>query len=141
MIIWAKWIESDGRYLYGLDDNGGVEITSQQHQQLMGAGAEGRLVRPGRKGLPEIVDPEPPTEEALQTRERSWRTAELARYEWVATRHRDEQDMGGETSLTREQYAALLKYRQELRDWPAVDAFPVIAERPSPPEWLVGLTQ
>ncbi|MBA1322957.1 phage tail assembly chaperone [Pseudomonas plecoglossicida] len=139
MNIWAKF-EENGRYSFSLDDNGGVKISAERHAELRRAESTGKVLMPDNDGDPEIFDPMP-SEDDLREGERRWRSAELARYEWVATRHRDEQDMGGETSLTGEQYAGLLKYRQDLRDWPAADAFPVIGERPSPPDWLVGLTQ
>lgn len=49
--------------------------------------------------------------------------------------------MGQQTTLTADQYAELLAWRQLLRDWPASSAFPDAAERPSPPEWLSSMTE
>lgn len=141
MSVWAKWIEADARYLYGLSDNGGVEIDPDRHRELLAAGSAGQLIRPGTDGQPEIFEPTPPTDEALQARERSWRTTELARYEWVATRHRDELDLTVPTTLSAEQFAELLGYRQTLRDWPAAGAFPDPEQRPVPPAWLGSITQ
>ncbi|CAM4057740.1 Prophage tail fimber assembly protein [Pseudomonas reidholzensis] len=141
MNIWAKWDESVQRFAFGLSDNGGLEITRERHLALLAGESSGQVIVVGDDGRPELQEQPGPTDEALRKAERAWRTVELSRHEWVVTRHRDEQDMGGVTSLTAEQYAELLNHRQALRDWPAVDAFPVIAERPSPPEWLVDLTQ
>ena len=53
----------------------------------------------------------------------------LAQVDWMTTRHRDQKDKGGPTTLTEEQYLQLLDYKQALRDWPVSgdynEAFPV----------------
>lgn len=139
MKIWARF-EDNGRYSFALDDNGGVEISGERHLELLRAESGGKSLAPGEDGMPAIVDPAV-TEEALRENERRWRTAELDRYEWVVTRHRDEVELGTQTTVTSEQYAELLTYRQALRDWPAAEAFPVIEDRPTPPGWLTALTQ
>lgn len=136
MSIWAMWVAEDKRFSFGLADNGGVEITREEHAQLLAQCAMGKVLKPGKKGEPVVSDPAPPSPKELQERERVWRTRELARYEWVTTRHRDEQDMGGTTSLTAQQFAELLQYRQALRDWPVADAFPDYEHRPEQPTWL-----
>ncbi len=87
--------------------------------------------------MPEIAEPAPPSAEVLRDVERSWRDAELNRYEWVVTRHRDEVEMDYGTSVDLEQFAELMAYRKALRDWPAVEAFPSIEHRPQPPTWLI----
>ncbi|MDD0986607.1 phage tail assembly chaperone [Pseudomonas shahriarae] len=141
MNIWAKWVEEDQRFAFGLADNGGYEITRERHRQLLDACSTGKVLRPGEEGEPLVSDTAPSSLEELQDRERIWRSAELSRYEWVATRHRDEQEMGGATALTAQQFAELLQYRQALRDWPSADAFPENGQRPKPPAWLADLTQ
>lgn len=140
MGIWAKWIEQDGRFLYGLADNGGIEITADRHLELLAAGSAGKVILPGKKGAPEIAEPAPPSADALRDIERAWRDAELNRYEWVVTRHRDEVEMSYDTSITPEQFASLMEYRKALRDWPAADAFPEQQQRPAPPDWLAEIT-
>jgi hypothetical protein len=77
-----------------------------------------------------------PTVEAQIASERAWRDGELLRNEWLAARHRDQQDMSVVTSLSGEQFAQLLAFRQALRDWPEDGAFPEASGRPQPPEWL-----
>jgi len=60
--------------------------------------------------------------------------------DWLSIRHRDQDEGGLTSSLTRDQYQALLMYRQALRDWPvsgdAAEAFPLppdfITKAPSP---------
>jgi hypothetical protein len=77
--------------------------------------------------------------EALAAGERFWRDGELAGNEWLVARHRDEQDMGDATTLAAEQFAALLVYRKQLRDWPEGSAFPESTGRPIAPNWLATI--
>lgn len=83
----------------------------------------------------EFNEPPGALENALEN-ERIWRDAQLNATEWLVSRHRDEIDLQRETTLTTEQYQKLLAYRQQLRDWPQADQFPVIGNRPIRPEWL-----
>lgn len=78
--------------------------------------------------------PMPP--EQLAAIEREWRDAEVSSTEWLVTRHRDEQDLQRDTTLTADQFAELLTYRQALRDWPVSEQFPAIEYRPEQPSWL-----
>ncbi|WLH69912.1 phage tail assembly chaperone [Pseudomonas sp. FP2309] len=68
--------------------------------------------------------------------EREWRNQVVASTEWLVTRHRDEQDIGRDTTLTAEQFAELLLYRQALRDWPESPDFPGVEHRPVAPAWI-----
>jgi len=72
---------------------------------------------------------------------RAWRDAEIARVTWLRDRHRDEIEMGVETTLTAEQYADLLAYIKALRDWPASIEFPAEDSRPLVPDWVATQTQ
>ena len=83
----------------------------------------------------------PPTEGQLQTVERKWRDGVISSTEWLVTRHRDELDMQRPTTLTAEQFAQLLTYRQELRDWPLALQFPSPSGRPVAPPWITEQTQ
>ena len=60
----------------------------------------------------------------------------LSSTDWLSIRHRDQVDAEQPTSLSADQYAELLAYRQALRDWPVSgdygEAYPV------KPEWLNG---
>lgn len=73
--------------------------------------------------------------------ERVWRDAEIVRVAWLRDRHRDEVELGGETSITAEQYAELLAYLQALRDWPQSADFPDNRHRPLSPGWIAGQTE
>lgn len=68
--------------------------------------------------------------------ERAWRDTELNATQWPVARHRDEVDAGTSTTLAADQFAALLAYRQALRDWPAAKEFPESTSRPAAPDWL-----
>lgn len=89
---------------------------------------------------PEIV-PSLPGSEALAVQERAWRDGELASLMWLRERHRDQMEIGRETTLSAEQFTELLEYMQDLRDWPQSPDFPGIEQRPLPPAWIAEQTQ
>jgi hypothetical protein len=62
------------------------------------------------------------------------RKSYLDQSDWMTTRHRDQKDKGGPTTLTEEQYLQLLDYKQALRDWPSSGNY----NEPLPvkPEWM-----
>ena len=68
--------------------------------------------------------PPPPTVEELFNMLRSFRDARINSVLWMRERHADELELGKETSLTQEQYTALLTYIQALRDLPAQPGAP-----------------
>ncbi|WP_313364492.1 phage tail assembly chaperone [Pseudomonas sp.] len=68
--------------------------------------------------------------------ERAWRDAALVKPCAVRDRHRDEQELFRQTTLTPERFVELLGYIQKLRDWPQSAAFPDTAQRPVAPVWL-----
>ena len=72
---------------------------------------------------------------------RAWRDAEILRVSWLRDRHRDEVEVGAETTLTAEQYTELLAYIKALRDWPATSDFPSEESRPVAPDWVASQTQ
>jgi len=73
--------------------------------------------------------------------ERAWRDGVLAEMMALRDRHRDQLEIGGETTLTAAQYMGLLVYMQALRDWPQSEAFPDSAQRPVAPPWIADQTQ
>ncbi|EJM81388.1 phage tail assembly chaperone [Pseudomonas sp. GM60] len=84
----------------------------------------------------------PPTDGQLPGAfEREWRDQVLQSTEWLVSRQRDEQEMARQATLTAEQFAALLAYRQGLRDWPQSSDFPDVQHRPKPPAWIADQTQ
>jgi hypothetical protein len=87
-------------------------------------------------GQPVLIDPPALDAEAQAAVERAWRDAQLALTDPLVSRHRDEIEEGGATSLTADQYAELQAYRRQLRDWPQGDQFPLAEHRPPAPTWL-----
>ena len=59
--MFAKFIESDGRFLFSTDDNGGVEITEQDHAALLSAHETGSRIVPDESGRPVLDAPPAPT--------------------------------------------------------------------------------
>ncbi|MCU7217532.1 phage tail assembly chaperone [Pseudomonas sp. VE 196-7] len=87
-------------------------------------------------GQPVLIDPPPLDDEELAAVERAWRDAQLALTDPLVSRHRDEIEEGGSTSITAEQYAELQAYRRQMRDWPQGSQFPLAEHRPIAPLWL-----
>lgn len=71
----------------------------------------------------EIENPAP-TSEQLAAKARAERDAKLAETSWLIERHNEQLAAAINTALTENQYAALLAYRQALRDIPAQPGFP-----------------
>ncbi|MBP5954140.1 hypothetical protein ICA16_00535 [Pseudomonas anatoliensis] len=87
-------------------------------------------------GQPVLIDPPPLDSDELAGLERAWRDAQLALSDPLVSRHRDEVEEGGATSITAEQYTELQAYRRQLRDWPQGSQFPLAEHRPPAPTWL-----
>ncbi|WP_124313001.1 tail fiber assembly protein [Pseudomonas chlororaphis] len=118
-----------------------VEISAAAHAELMAGQAEGKVIDWGDDGRPVLVDPPPPSPEFLAAVEREWRDVQLAETDGVVSRHRDELEAGGETTLTPTQYSELQAYRRALRNWPGSGEFPLINHRPAAPPWLAEQIQ
>lgn len=115
-----------------------VSISDDRYDAVIANPQDGKVRSHDGQGLPILIDPPEVelTAEELAANERAWRDAEVSSTEWLVTRHRDEQDMQLATTLTAEQFAELLVYRQDLRDWPQSEAFPNATSRPGVPESL-----
>ncbi|MFV2947111.1 phage tail assembly chaperone [Pseudomonas japonica] len=109
-----------------------IEISDAQHQEFLLGLSGGKRLDVDQDGTLILMD----ASVDLEAIERSWRDAELSRVAWLRDRHRDESDMQLQTTLTVEQFAALLAYMQLLRDWPQAPAFPHTAQRPETPNWI-----
>lgn len=101
-----------------------------------------------REGLIPISEEEalaiaagPASEANVIEQERMWRDNELSSVIWLRDRHRDQLDLGAETTLTPEQFTGLLMYMQELRDWPQSANFPDSQRRPTAPGWIAEQVQ
>lgn len=67
MTIYARWVETDDRFDFAQQDNGGVPITLAQHAELIAGNSSGQDIRPGPDGRPMLVKPMA-TESQLCTR-------------------------------------------------------------------------
>ncbi|KWH65044.1 tail fiber assembly protein [Burkholderia anthina] len=108
-----------------------IEITAEQLDDLMRAQATGKRFAV-KNGAPVAVDPPPPTRAQLANMKRAQRDAALKATDWLVSRHQDEQLLGDGTTLTADQFAALLRYRQSLREASDLPGWPN-TELPSPP--------
>lgn len=93
----------------------------------------------GKPDLVEITEAEAmalanpaPNPEQLAIQIRSERDAKLQASTWLVERHREELEVGT-TTLTAEQYAELLAYRQALRDITEQETFPNLVNWPTLP--------
>ncbi len=112
-----------------------VAISLEQHQALMLGESLGKLITLNEKGVPVLSEPvEKPVD--VSAKEREWRDAQLQSAMWLRERHRDQQEIGGSTTLSNDQFAELLVYMQALRDWPQSPEFPDSEHRPIPPAWI-----
>ncbi|KDD65579.1 phage tail protein [Pseudomonas mandelii PD30] len=141
MTIWAKWVDQDQRFLFLGSDNGGVEITLEEHAALLQGQSDGKRIEADAGGAPVLVDPPLPSPEFFAGVERAWRDGQLAATDGVVSRHRDELEEDLETTLTPTQYTELQAYRRDLRNWPEAGEFPLIEHRPPAPGWLAGPLQ
>ncbi|QYX52999.1 phage tail assembly chaperone [Pseudomonas sp. S07E 245] len=119
-----------------------VRISKELHSKIINGPENGKAIDWGSDGIPFLVDRPAPTIAELAVTERLWRDEQLMATDGVVIRHRDERDIGAETTLAVEQYSELLAYRQALRNWPQAEAFPdSLRQRPAEPGWLAQLTQ
>lgn len=115
-----------------------VEITEQCYLDVIASPEPGKIRSHDAAGLPILIEPPPLSAERLGEVERAWRAAALVVPCALRDRHRDEVELGIATTLTAEQFVALLGYIQQLRDWPQSGQFPGVEYRPSPPAWLAA---
>ncbi len=133
-----------GFYLSEINDwmpKDAIEITPEEHEALLVGQTGGKLIMPDGSGRPVLQEQAPPSLEQLTANERKWRDAEVLRVSWLRDRHRDQLDAGIDTTLTTEQFGALLAYIQNLRDWPQSPDFPDSLYRPTVPGWIVEQAQ
>jgi hypothetical protein len=109
-----------------------VEITPEEHVALLDAQSEGMKIIADEDGNPIAVNRQAPSDDELAAAKRRDRDAALAATDGLVQRHRDEVDMGGKTTLTADQFSALLGYRKKLRDLPKQKGFPKV-ELPDAP--------
>lgn len=118
-----------------------IEISSESYRALLDGQSGGMVIAADESGGPILIDRPAPSAEVLAAVERVWRDRQLAATDPLVSRHRDEIEEGGSTSITTEQYVELQGYRRLLRDWPQGEQFPLIDHRPIAPPWLIEQLQ
>lgn len=115
-----------------------VPLTADQYRAMLDGQSTGK--RPGidADGNPVLRDPPAPTGDALAELKRAARNAAINATDWIVARHQDELALGGATTLTAEQYAALLAYRKTLRDLPDAPSWPDV-ELPTVPDFVTAM--
>ncbi|HCE5723717.1 tail fiber assembly protein [Pseudomonas aeruginosa] len=113
-----------------------VPVSNEHYLHLLAGQEAGMRIAADASGQPVLVDPPPLTEAERRTKARAWRDAQLAQTDGMVARHRDERDLGNDTTLKPEQFVEVMNYRAALRNWPDDPAFPDPASRPEPPAWL-----
>ncbi|WP_246355540.1 phage tail assembly chaperone [Pseudomonas reactans] len=117
-----------------------LRITEDVYLAVIGNPTPGKIRAHDDKGLPYLIDPPAVVPDPI-TQEREWRDAELSSVMWLRERHRDQKESGVNTTLSDEQFSALLVFLQALRDWPQSPSFPEINHRPVAPAWVAEQTK
>jgi hypothetical protein len=68
--MFAKYIEEDGRFAFALEDNGGKEITTEYHAELIAGEQNGQRITPDTNGRPVLTDAPPLPDEILKDQAR-----------------------------------------------------------------------
>lgn len=123
--MWfAKMIEADGRFAFNSSDNGGIEITDDEHGALMAGQVEGKRIVADEHGRPILTDPQPPSSAELASAARAKRDRLLSESDWVVTRSLE---------ISADTPPEWLAYRQALRDLPGQSGFPNAVSWPQKP--------
>ncbi|MGF6152005.1 hypothetical protein [Pseudomonas fluorescens] len=80
---------------HGFIPDGCVEVSDEDYRALLAGQEQGKRIVAGDDGFPVLVDPLPPSDEALAAVERGWRDQRLSETDGVVARHRDELEGGG----------------------------------------------
>ncbi|HEF5152719.1 phage tail assembly chaperone [Burkholderia multivorans] len=112
-----------------------VAISDEKWLMLLNAQSLGKRLVIDDAGNPVALEPMPPSRDQRARAKRSQRDAALQATDWLVSRHQDEKLIGDGTTLTAEQFAALLKYRQSLRESSELPGWPNVA-LPAPPAFI-----
>jgi hypothetical protein len=112
-----------------------AEITDAEWRTAINAPSVGKRAMLDEHMHVMLADPVAPTRAELASAKRAERDAALRATDWLVSRHQDEKLIGDGTTLTAEQFAALLKYRQSLRESSELPGWPNVA-LPAPPAFI-----
>ncbi|KVQ67902.1 phage tail protein [Burkholderia territorii] len=114
-----------------------VEISDEEWRTAIEASSRGKRATLDENERIVLVDPPAPTRAEVAATKRAARDAALHATDWLVSRHQDEQLLGDGTTLTADQFAALLRYRQSLREAGDLPGWPY-TELPSPPLFITA---
>jgi len=115
MTIYAKWIAADGRFAFSPDNNGGVQITTEEHAALLAGQSAGKVIAADSSGRPALQDPPPMTEEQMREAEIAQDKAYLASTDYIVTKIAEAMALGQDTAPLLDQYASELDQRELAR--------------------------
>ncbi|WP_175922197.1 phage tail assembly chaperone [Burkholderia latens] len=114
-----------------------VEISDDEWRTAIEAPSRGKRATLDENERVVLVDPPAPTRAEVARAKRAERDAALHATDWLVSRHQDEQLLGDGTTLTADQFAALLRYRQSLREAGDLPGWPY-TELPCPPPFATS---
>jgi hypothetical protein len=115
-----------------------IPLTTDQYRMLLDGQSIGKRLAVDETGSPVLLDPAPASEEEIAAALRAARDAALTATDWLVMRHTDELQLAVDTTLTSDQYTALLTYRKALRDMPTAAGWPH-AELPAAPDFVTAI--
>ncbi|AJY30913.1 putative tail assembly chaperone gp38 [Burkholderia thailandensis 34] len=116
-----------------------VEVTFGQRDALIAGQAAGMRMTVDAGGNAALLDPPPPSREQLASAKRAARDAAMRSTDWLIARHQDEKLIGNGTTLAPDEFLALLRYRQALRDFTEISNWPNV-DLPTPPAFVAAST-
>lgn len=123
--MYALYVESDNRFAFSVEDNGGVDITDEYYNEIFVGHSAGKIISKDGNGYPIIVDSPAPTDEQLATSARAQRDQLLAETDYL---------LMPDYPITTEKMALVKTYRQLLRDITKQAGFPTTIDWPVMPE-------
>lgn len=113
-----------------------IEISFEKYSELMDGVSKGKAISVDSDGYPVVSEYPEMTASKKEELARDLRNKILVQTSWMIDRHNEEKFNINKTTLSDEEFSELIKYRQELRDWPEKKGWPDI-EMPPKPEWLI----
>ncbi len=108
-----------------------VEITDQQHADLLNGQSAGKVITSDANGNPELTDPPAPTTDQLAAAARQKRDGLITAIQWRLSRYENQMAQGISPNDTADQYKAVLVYVQALRDLTKQAGFPATITWPT----------
>lgn len=110
--------------IHGAIPDDAVEISAEEHADLLNGQAAGKSIVTGDNGRPTLRDPLPPSFDSLAARARAARDALLQKSDWTQI---------PDAPLEQLARGAWADYRQALRNVPQQDGFPAAITWPEAP--------